>query len=108
LVEVPDRHANTLEALVEQYILPGSHIISDGWAAYANLNQIRNGIYMHEVVVHQQNFVDPYCPDVHTNNVENKFKICRCGIAGKAQTQASVRHFKGTFPIVSSRIRVPQ
>jgi len=33
LIEVPDRCAATLQPLSEQYIPPGSHIMSDGWAA---------------------------------------------------------------------------
>jgi len=71
LVQVPDRRVPTLENLVVQYFLPGTHIISDGWAAYANLDRITNGIYTHSVVVHQQNFVDPNDATVHTNVVEN-------------------------------------
>lgn len=71
LVEVPDRRAVTLENLVEQYLLPGTHILSDGWAAYANLDQLANGIYTHSVVIHERNFVDPNDASVHTNVVEN-------------------------------------
>jgi len=71
LVEVPDRRAPTLENLLVQHVLPGTHIISDGWAAYANLDRIANGIYTHSVVVHQQNFVDHNDATVHTNVVEN-------------------------------------
>jgi len=33
--------------------------------------RIRGGIYTHDVIVHQQNFVDPGDEDVHTQNVEN-------------------------------------
>ena len=71
MVEVPDRRAVTLQALIEEHILPGSHIISDGWAAYTNINLIGQGIYEHSVVVHQHNFVDPNDAEVHTQNVEN-------------------------------------
>ena len=71
LVEVPDRTAATLEALILQHILPGSHIISDGWPAYVNIDQLGNGIYMHSVIVHQHNFVDPIDQDIHTQNIEN-------------------------------------
>jgi len=71
LVEVPDRRAVTLQALIEEYIEPGSHIVSDGWAAYANVDQIGQGIYGHSVVVHQHYFVDPMDDRVHTQNVEN-------------------------------------
>ncbi|TRY64102.1 hypothetical protein TCAL_15271, partial [Tigriopus californicus] len=40
LVEVPNRRRRTLEALIENHILRGSHIMSDGWAVYANIEQI--------------------------------------------------------------------
>ena len=71
LVEVPDRAAATLEPIIRRWILPGSHIISDGWAAYANIDQIGNGIYTHSVVVHERHFVDPDHPAIHTQLIEN-------------------------------------
>ncbi|KAK7507258.1 hypothetical protein BaRGS_00001193 [Batillaria attramentaria] len=71
MVEVPDRSRATLEPIVLQYILPGSHIISDGWRAYGNLAQVGGGIYLHDVIVHDQHFVDPNNPTIHTNNIEN-------------------------------------
>ena len=71
MVEVPDRTRQTLERLILQYINPGSHIMSDGWAAYANIDQINGGIYSHDVIVHQHNFVDPNDPSIHTQTVEN-------------------------------------
>ena len=71
LVEVPDRTAATLEPIIRRWILPGTHIISDGWAAYANIENITNGIYTHSVIVHERNFVDPIEPGVHTQLIEN-------------------------------------
>nr|KAG5692728.1 hypothetical protein BaRGS_033839 [Batillaria attramentaria] len=68
MVEVPDRTRATLEPIVLQYVLLGSHIISDGWRAYGNLAQVGGGIYLHDVIVHDQHFVDP---NIHTNNIEN-------------------------------------
>ena len=47
------------------------HIMSDGWPAYHNLDQLNGGVYIHDVVIHEQNFVDPLHPEVHTQNVEN-------------------------------------
>ena len=70
-MEVPDRRARTLEALILQYILPGSHIVSDGWAAYANIANLNHGTYTLSIVVHQANFVDSNDQDTHTENVEN-------------------------------------
>ena len=79
---VPERTAQTLVPLIQQWCLPGTHIISDGWAAYSNLSQLNGGVYLHDVVVHQENFVDPLHPEIHTQNVENlwmraKRKLCR-------------------------------
>ena len=73
LVEVPDRTAATLEPIIRSWILPGTHIslISDGWTAYANIENIANGIYTHSVIVHERNFVDPIEPGVHTQLIEN-------------------------------------
>ena len=31
LVEVPDRTVESLRAAIERWILPGSHVVSDGW-----------------------------------------------------------------------------
>ena len=71
LVEVPDRRAATLIPIIQQHILPGTHIISDGWAAYANIDQINGGIYHHSVIRHEHHCVDPQDLDIHTQNVEN-------------------------------------
>ena len=71
LVEVPDRRAVTLKETIVQYILPGTHIISDGWAAYAQIENINHGIYRHDVIVHHEHFVDPNDDAIHTQNVEN-------------------------------------
>lgn len=71
LVEVPDRSEATLTTEIVAHILPGSHIISDGWSAYANISRIANGIYTHCSVIHQENFVDQDDPEIHTQNIEN-------------------------------------
>ena len=52
LITVPERRAETLRAQVEYWILPGIHIVSDAWAAYAHLEQWNNNIYTHTVVIH--------------------------------------------------------
>ena len=60
-----------MEKIILQYELPGSHIISDGWRGYGNLHEIGNEIYTHSTIIHEQNFVDPDNPQVHTQNAEN-------------------------------------
>ena len=71
MVVVCNRTAATLEPLIRQWCLPGTHIISDGWRAYNNIGQLNGGVHLHDVVVHQQNCVDQVHPDIHTQNVEN-------------------------------------
>ena len=58
-MEVPDRTAETFQNLVLQFILPGTSIVSDGWASYAGIQNLQYGIYSHAVVKHESNFVDP-------------------------------------------------
>ena len=89
LVEVPDRTAATLEPIIRRWILPGTHIISDGWAAYANIENIANGIYTHSVIVHERNFVDPIEPGVHSPHTVNRKHV------DESQTKAAetTRHF---------------
>ena len=60
------RDEATLLPLIQQYVLPGSTIYTDGWAAYNNLS---NHGYVHGVVVHEENFVDPET-GVHTQGIE--------------------------------------
>ena len=74
---VPNRTAATLVALVEEWMLPGTHVMSDGWAAYAGINQLAGGVYLHDVVIHEQNFIHPVHPDIHTQNVECMWMRCK-------------------------------
>jgi len=99
LVEVGDRTAATLEAVIRKKILPGSHIMSDGWAAYRNLEQLANGIYMHSVVVHERNFVNPLDPNIHTQTIENlwmraKRKLKRQFGTSRANFPSYLREFE--------------
>jgi transposase-like protein len=67
---VPDRSAATLLPLIMRFILPGSEIHSDQWAAYRGISDLPvEPAYVHRTVNHSLHFVDPVT-DVHTNNVE--------------------------------------
>ncbi|CAF3729211.1 unnamed protein product [Rotaria socialis] len=74
-VLVDRRDAATLLPIIYQYILPGTTIHSDQWAAY---NNIRNGPhhYIHFTVNHSQNFVDPLTL-THTQNIENMWMCAK-------------------------------
>ena len=65
LVAVDARNAQTLLPVIQQYIVPGTTIVSDLWGAY---NTIGNIGYNHLTVNHSLNFVDPNT-GAHTNLV---------------------------------------
>jgi transposase-like protein len=56
LVPVPDRTADTLVAIIRDWIEPGTTVISDSWAANRNLES--QG-FTHRTVNHSIHFVDP-------------------------------------------------
>lgn len=45
------------------------HYIQRWMAAYAHIEDINDGVYQHEVIIHKHNFVDPYNEDIHTQNI---------------------------------------
>ena len=58
LLSNPTTLENDIASYIFLYILPGSHIISDGWVAYAHIDQIQGG-----TLIHDANFVNPDNPD---------------------------------------------
>ena len=66
-----ERTASNLLPLIEKYIKPQSIIISDKWRAYTKLKE--QG-YVHKVVNHSENFVDPDDPTIHTQNIERLWR----------------------------------
>ena len=64
---VYDRSEAHLTHLIRQHVAPGTHIITDGWAAYRNLSSCG---YLHSVVIHEENFVSPADYQVHTQTIE--------------------------------------
>lgn len=80
LYTVPNRSEETLISLIQKWIIPGiffinigTIIISDGWTSYLNIGDYG---YTHEVVVHQENFVDPIT-GAHTNTIEGNWRWAR-------------------------------
>lgn len=56
MFNVEKRNEETLLPLILNHIEIGTTIVSDGWPAYRNLP---NYGYVHEVVIHEENFIDP-------------------------------------------------
>lgn len=71
LVELNNHTVETPEGIILKHILPGTHIVSNGWRVYSDLENLENGIYMHSVVTHGRNFVDLDDDEVHTQNMQN-------------------------------------
>ena len=67
---VRHRDAATLEQIILAHVLPGTVVMTDAWGGYVNVPRLNNGVFVHEVVVHAHNFVDPDRPDVHTQTIE--------------------------------------
>ena len=79
MVVVEDRSAETLLPIIQQHVLPGTRIITDGWRAY---NRLPN----HDVVNHTLHFVDPHDPTLHTNTVEGNWGNCKAKFRAKHGT----------------------
>lgn len=60
LLCVPDREAATLLPIIEEHVLPGSIIHTDGWASYDGIARINvQPLYIHHTVNCSINSVDP-------------------------------------------------
>ena len=55
-----------MAGLVQQFVEPGTSIISDKFSLYFNLNSLG---YVHAMVNHSENFVDPFT-GAHSNMIE--------------------------------------
>ncbi|KAL4089379.1 hypothetical protein QTP88_024425 [Uroleucon formosanum] len=70
LIPVEDRSPETLVRIIEEWIRPGTTIISDYWKTYSRLNE--KG-YNHLTVNHSVNFKDPET-GAHSNTIESTWR----------------------------------
>ena len=101
LLEDSRRNADTLIPLIQQYILPGSVIISDEWAAYRNLKEYG---YKHLAVNHSKNFVKPKDPEgdtqqieVHTQNIERLWEDVKSWVLKAGIRKEYYRQYFGRY-----------
>jgi transposase-like protein len=77
-VSVQDRTADTLGAIIQEHVLPGTIVRTDLWRGYRALHDFG---MEHQTVNHTEHFVDPVT-GVYTNTIEGtwngmKMHICR-------------------------------
>ncbi|XP_029645244.1 uncharacterized protein LOC115219239 isoform X3 [Octopus sinensis] len=65
LVPIEHENKDAFEAAIIRWILPGTHIISDIWAEYLQIDQIEQGIYTHEYI----DYENPNDPEIHIQNI---------------------------------------
>lgn len=63
-------HPLILEHIVATWVA-GLHMMSIGWASYANIATTGYGIYMHSSVMHEWNFLGSEDSHMHTRSIEN-------------------------------------
>ncbi|XP_064107422.1 uncharacterized protein LOC135216219 [Macrobrachium nipponense] len=108
MVPVPDRSRETLVAQIRKWILPGTKIISDCWAAYSQL-QLEG--YTHETVNHSKNFVDPET-GASTQNIERCWRDARADVPKYGRREDSfvkylANHlFRRKYPKYEARFHV--
>jgi len=64
------RDSATLEQIIMAHVLPETIVMTDAWGGHVNVPRLNNGVYVHEVMVHAHNFVDPQRPEVHSQTIE--------------------------------------
>ncbi len=77
---IENRSIISISESFREFILPSSHIKTDGWAAYPSGIRRCNKLYQmqltHSIVNHSEGFV--YSDGAHTNTVENLWSHVRC------------------------------
>ena len=73
LVSVPDRTQETLERMIQTWILPKTIIITDAFKSYTHLEELG---YFHYEVNHSRNFISPET-GAHTQRIEGMWRWLR-------------------------------
>jgi transposase-like protein len=87
-VSVANRSAETLRAIIEDHVHPGSIIYTDCWAAYRDDDLQAMGMG-HDTVNHTTHFVDPNT-GVHINTIEGSWNGIKLNCSKRHYTRAFV------------------
>ena len=94
------RDKPTLESIIQKYILPGSIIYSDEWAAYNSLSELGYG---HKVIKHKENFVHPEDPDIHTQNIERLWRDFKEWVKRPGMSEQYLKQYLSRFLFARQR-----
>jgi hypothetical protein len=104
-VSVTDRSADTLKAVLQMYIRPGTHIMTDLWKGYRDEDLKYLG-FTHSTVNHSKQYMNPV-DGTHTNTVEGTWNGIKQQIPIRNRTSTFVddhllyfiwrRRYKGTL-----------
>lgn len=87
IVKVENRNADTLSAVIERYVAPGSIILTDLWRGYNAIDKNEN--YIHMTVNHSQGFINKVT-GTHTNTIEGTWSGLKRKIPIRARTAKQV------------------
>ncbi|KAK9873686.1 hypothetical protein WA026_023686 [Henosepilachna vigintioctopunctata] len=106
LIPVPNRSKETLLEIINEWVLPGTTIMSDCWKAYDCLDD--EG-FLHQKVNHSKNFIDPDT-GAHTQHVERMWRDVRNHVPKYGRREhhfdsyLAEYYFKRRFPRFKQRI----
>jgi transposase-like protein len=78
-IQVENRSAETLQRIIEQFVLEGSIIYTDCWRGYSFLDD-SSSQYEHSTVNHSLCFKDPVT-GIHTNSIEGTWAALKSKIS---------------------------
>jgi ISXO2-like transposase domain len=93
IVPVLNRNAQTMREIINEFVFPGTIIVTDEWLAYGAAIRELNGDYIHKTVNHSQNFVHPSDSDVHTQNIEGIWSKSKMFLRSKSGV-SSEQHYE--------------
>ena len=93
-VVAPNRTEETLVALIQKYVAPGSIVYTDGWKSYHNINS-KLGLE-HRVINHSKAFVIPKTR-IHTNSIEGTWSAMKSEIPSRCFSQPIIENYVAEF-----------
>lgn len=100
-VPVKKRDKATLLPIIQEWVLPGTIVMTDKWKGYSNLHSCG---YEHLTVNHEKEYVDKET-GAHTNNIERIWREARANIPRYGRLE---KHFNGYLATFKFKMYHPQ